>query len=98
MQNTWSSSDPCEYELCSIASSEKTADNLPGPGRLLGKLYVRVGRPLENGLGKAAANLGHGPNIVAMKIRKIIEDKSLGPFIRRRKMKKEYKKLERYVT
>lgn len=47
-----------DYELCSIASSNETADNLPGPGRLLGNLYDNAGRRLENGLGRVARRMG----------------------------------------
>lgn len=46
-----------DYELCSIASSNETADNLPGPGRLLGKLYDSAGQRLENGLGRVAVRI-----------------------------------------
>lgn len=53
--------DGFAYEVCSIASSTETADNLPGPGRTLGKLYSHLGSKVENGLGKAAAWMGHNP-------------------------------------
>lgn len=61
MQNTSTSLDADVYELCSIASSNETADNLPGPGRLLGNLYDSAGRRLEGGLGRVAVQMGHGP-------------------------------------
>ena len=36
-------------EVCSIASSNETADDLLGPGRLLGNLYSHLGDRLEEG-------------------------------------------------
>lgn len=49
--------DDVYEEVCSIASSTETADNLPGPGRLLGKVYSHLGVRLENELGRMAARL-----------------------------------------
>lgn len=67
MQIASSSADSVvEYELCSLASSNETADNLPGPGRLLGNLYEGIGRRLENGLGRVAVRMGLNPHIMAM--------------------------------
>lgn len=86
-----------EYEICSIASSTETADNLPGPGRLLGNLYTGAGRRLEDEFGRIAALMGYGPNAMSMKIQKLLMDKSLRAFSRRKKLKKKCKDLARYV-
>lgn len=47
------------YITCSLSSSGETADNLPGPGRLLANAYGFLGRKLENGLCQAAEKLFH---------------------------------------
>lgn len=97
--------DPCiphddssvEYELCSIASSNETMDDLPGPGRILGNLYTSARRRLENGIGRLAVRMGRGPNVTALKIQRILENKSLRPLTRHKKLKKNCKRLSRYV-
>ena len=86
-----------EYECCSIASTNATVDNLPGPGRLLGNLYSSAGRRLEDGLGRVASRMGYGPNAMSMKIQELLEDKSLRSFTRRKKLKKKCKDLAQYV-
>ncbi|KLO16627.1 hypothetical protein SCHPADRAFT_926465 [Schizopora paradoxa] len=48
--------------------SNSTADNLPGPGRNLGKLYVHLGEKLVNSLGKFLARRGYGPEATAQAI------------------------------
>lgn len=99
MQNVSTSLDAeVEYEICSIASSTETTDDLPGPGRLLGKVYVSLGRRLEDGLGRVAVRMGRGPNAVAIKIQKLVEDRSLRPSIRHKKTKEKCKSLARYIT
>lgn len=85
------------YEICSFASSNETADNLPGPGRLLGNLYSLVGTRIENRLGKVAVRLGRGPAATTMKIQRIRDDQSLGYFARRRQLRKNCNRLVRYM-
>ncbi|KAI5121785.1 hypothetical protein M0805_009777 [Coniferiporia weirii] len=53
----------------STVSSDETATNLPGPGRLLGKLYSKGGRILENRLNKIANEAGRGPDACAARIK-----------------------------
>ncbi|KAI5117846.1 hypothetical protein M0805_008118 [Coniferiporia weirii] len=53
----------------STVSSDKTATNLPGPGRLLGKLYSKSGLILENRLNKIANGAGRGPDACAARIK-----------------------------
>lgn len=86
-----------EYELCSASSSNETADDLPGLGRVLGNLYTSVGRKLENGLGNVAVRMGRGPNATALKIQRILGDKSLRSIARRKKLRKKCKSLARYI-
>lgn len=85
------------YELCSAVSSNETADNLPGPGRNLGNLYISAGRKLENGFEMTAVRMGRGPNAIAVKIQMILEDKSLRSSARRKKIKRKCKSLARYI-
>lgn len=81
--------EDCASLYCSTASTNETADNLPGPGRILGNIYVALGRRLENGIGLAAGKMGIGPRAIALKIRKVQEDRLLsGP--------KRFNKLEKY--
>ncbi|KAH8092156.1 hypothetical protein DFH11DRAFT_1182664 [Phellopilus nigrolimitatus] len=51
-------------------STNATADNLPGPGRTLGLFYSFAGRHVEVQLGRLAGRLGHGPQAIALRIRK----------------------------
>ena len=89
----------CRYEICSAAGSDETADNLPGPGRLLGNFYSLVGRKLEAELGHTAQRLGFGPQAVAKKIQKIkIEDSDGYVWLsKRKKAEKMCKHLVRHV-
>lgn len=48
--------------------SNATADNLPGPGRNLGRLYVYLGNRFVNSLGRFLARRGHGPDATAQAI------------------------------
>lgn len=85
------------YELCSIASSNETMDNLPGPGRVLGNFYTSAGRRLENEIGRVAVRLGCGPHIAARKIQEILNDKSLRSTQRLKKLRNSCKSLTRYI-
>lgn len=89
--------DEYTYEVCSIASSTETADNLPGPGRLLGNLYSSAGIRIVNRLCRVAVQLGRGPEATALKIRAIKDDPSLGHFSRRKELKKKCNRLARYT-
>lgn len=53
----------------SSISSDATASDLPGPGRLLGNLYSNNGRKLETAIGKTAEWMGYGPRVVAERVR-----------------------------
>lgn len=86
-----------DYELCSASSSNETADDLPGLGRILGNLYVSAGRKLENAFGRVALRMGRGPNATALKIQRILEDESLRSFTRRKRLEKKCKILARYI-
>ncbi|KAI5121793.1 hypothetical protein M0805_009785 [Coniferiporia weirii] len=52
----------------SSASSNATADNLVGPGRILGNVYGFAGRRLERRLGSIADQMGYGPRATAVRI------------------------------
>lgn len=85
------------YELCSITSSNETASDIVGPGRMLGRLYSFLGHRVEIGIGNAAERLGYGPRMTAMKIRKLYEDKTLSAEARCRAIRKKCERLERYL-
>lgn len=83
-------------ELCSlVSSSDETADDLPGPGRMLGKLYSHAGRFVVKGLSVVAERRGYGPTVTALRIRDIFEDELLPK--RRKFLRKSCKDLVRYM-
>ena len=53
--------DPADMISISAESRNQTEDDLPGPGRLLGKLYASLGRKLESAMGSVAYSMGKGP-------------------------------------
>ena len=53
-------------------SSDETATDLPGTGRVIGKLYAASGRALETYLNKRAVKAGLGPDACAKRIRQSI--------------------------
>lgn len=57
----------------SAESDNETASDIPGPGRLLGKLYASVGRQLEHALSALAHSMGRGPVPTAERIRNLLE-------------------------
>ncbi|KAI5118535.1 hypothetical protein M0805_009687 [Coniferiporia weirii] len=92
--------------IWSSASSNQTADNLPGAGRIIGNCYDLTGRGLERQIGSVAGRLGFGPLAVAVRIQKrrkaITTYSNLpqppGPFrAESKKTEKDCKKLIGYV-
>lgn len=61
---------PCAESTDSV-DTNATADNLPGPGRNLGRLYVLLGNKFTNALGRFLARHGHGPNAAVEVITRI---------------------------
>lgn len=51
-------------------STNITADNLVGAGRVLGNVYVFLGNRLEGRLGASAEKLGYGPQASATKVQR----------------------------
>lgn len=52
---------PEEDGASTLYFTNATADNLPGPGRLLGKAYMYLGLRLQQALGTVAHRAGLGP-------------------------------------
>ncbi|THH07967.1 hypothetical protein EW145_g3035 [Phellinidium pouzarii] len=74
-------------------STNATADNLPGPGRILGNIYGFLGVRLERQLGRLADKMGYGPRATAIRIQRrrgIINSASFSAY----RIKVENKKLE----
>lgn len=69
------SSDYCStrgaYIYTSVSSTNDTASNLPGPGRVLGNVYSSAGRRLERAVGVVAHKAGFGPNATYKKIQEL---------------------------
>ena len=59
---------PNDVEVLSIASSNMTEDDRPGPGRILGNVYSKLGRRLEGFIGLFAERRGSGPCALALRI------------------------------
>ena len=57
--------------ISSSTSSNDTAPNLVGPGRVLGNFYDRAGRYVEKALGKTLNRAGRGPYAKYKKIEQI---------------------------
>lgn len=53
------------------SSSMETASNNPGPGRLLGKIYMSLGRKVERLLSNMADRAGYGPAAVYRELMRI---------------------------
>ncbi|KAH8115992.1 hypothetical protein DFH11DRAFT_1583436 [Phellopilus nigrolimitatus] len=56
----------------STVSSDETATNLPGAGRLLGNLYSAGGHLLESRLNRIANEAGRGPDACAARIKSVL--------------------------
>ncbi|KAI5120940.1 hypothetical protein M0805_001645 [Coniferiporia weirii] len=61
--------DSDRYSITSV-STNATADNLPGPGRIIGNIYGRLGGCLEVQLGRIAEKMGRGPRATAIRIQR----------------------------
>ncbi|KLO07246.1 hypothetical protein SCHPADRAFT_656886 [Schizopora paradoxa] len=64
-------------DTSSSVSTNATAPNQPGPGRLVGRLFDRLGKRIESLLNKRASNLGTGPVPVAQEIRSLRRHREL---------------------
>ncbi|KLO14625.1 hypothetical protein SCHPADRAFT_939422 [Schizopora paradoxa] len=62
------SGDMSAEELRTFVERNATASNLPGPGRLLGRLYEIAGRVLERRSGRAMERRGRGPRAIMAQI------------------------------
>lgn len=72
--STTFSLDPRWTESTYSLSTNATAPNLPGAGRLLGKLYDAGGRSLESRLNRVATKAGFGPDACLQRIRSMMSD------------------------
>lgn len=63
---------PRDVDMFSLQgpSSNETASDLPGVGRVLGNAFSYLGRELERRLEYLAVRRGHGPQNVVLRIRK----------------------------
>ena len=59
---------PCDVQVIELESSNDTADDLPGAGRLLGKFYQVTGQYLERAINALAKRSVHGPRVIAKRI------------------------------
>ncbi|KAH8113660.1 hypothetical protein DFH11DRAFT_1727646 [Phellopilus nigrolimitatus] len=80
----------------SSISSNATADNLPGPGRLLGNLYMFLGRRLEAAASRYMEKRGYGPEASKERLERLCRDGG-SPCDVDRKSRKEAKNLLKYV-
>lgn len=68
--NDWRRFYPADIDIVEIDSSDGTDSDLPGPGRILGNIYQRLGHRLESVLSVLAQRKGEGPRAVAVRVRK----------------------------
>ena len=61
------------YTFTFYSSTNDTASNLPGPGRLLGNVYSYAGRRLERAVGIVAHKSGFGPNATYQKMQELMQ-------------------------
>lgn len=85
------------YFAGSYNSSTETNSDVPGPGRLLGKVYSFLGKKAENALSVVAVKVGRGPRETATKIRQLIRESTLIKPPNRKKLKKAGKRLAKYI-
>lgn len=85
--------DKPEWEYFSVASSNDTADDLPGAGRILGNFSRFAGGKLEVLIGRIAIALGHGPKATTGRIRKAFYSQTK----REKIIQMELDKLRRYI-
>lgn len=96
---------PNDIDVLTITSSNETASDIPGPGRLLGKLYSSIGLRLETCLNSFAERRGMGPQVIACRIKNRWRDASKrddwvrGEYTKQetRDQRKDMKKLIQYT-
>ena len=88
--------DEIVYDACSLSSVNDTEDGIVGSGRTLGKAYARFGHELEAILNRFVVWLGHGPNVIAIRIQKF-QDNQAPDLARRKKLEKNCKRPVRYA-
>ncbi|KAH8113661.1 hypothetical protein DFH11DRAFT_1773528 [Phellopilus nigrolimitatus] len=87
----------------SSISTDATADDLPGPGRLLGNLFMFLGRRLEAAVNRFAEKRGYGPVASRKRLVKMSYDKfncRITPVqgtVEFKRSQKEVKRLLKYV-
>ncbi|KAH8113631.1 hypothetical protein DFH11DRAFT_1544859 [Phellopilus nigrolimitatus] len=87
----------------SSISSNATADNLPGPGRLLGNLFMFLGRRLEAVASRFAEKRGYGPEASRKRLAMMCHDIFQLPItpiqgtVEFKRSQKEVKRLLKYV-
>ena len=84
------------YDACSLSSVNDTEDGIIGSGRMLGKAYARLRYKLEARLNRLAVWLGHGPDIIAIRIWKIQDSLAPDPAWGK-KLEKNCKRLVHYA-
>lgn len=97
LRSVYPSDDESSYCIGSYNSGAETDSDVPGPGRLLGKAYVCLGKKVETGFSNAAMKFGLGPRATAVKIRRLVREcPPLRP-ASRKKLKKAGKQLVKYA-
>ena len=79
----------------SAESNNATESDIPGPGRLLGEVYAKLGRKLETVLNLAARSTGRGPGPTANEIEQLALTLKYPGFYPNYRAPSETKKLEK---
>lgn len=86
-----------DYELCSIALSDDTADDLVGPGRILGNVYSHFGRKVERVLGNVAEKMAYGPRATAKRLKLYYQTGFKSSRARHKIIERDCNRMGRYV-
>lgn len=93
----YTSENASSYFLGSINSATETDSDIPGPGRLLGKVYDFLGRITDNCLSTIAVKFGLGPQATAMKIRRLVQGECTVKPGKKKELKKAGRRLAKYI-
>lgn len=85
------------YTLVTENSLSMTESDLPGPGRILGNVYSKLGLIAEHVLSLIAVRMGRSPRQTADKLRKLIQENSFRKPADLGKVQKVGKRLLKYL-
>ena len=67
--SNWRRFYPRDVDIIELDSSNDTESDIPGHGRLLGRLYKNLGRHVESFVNRVAVRYEAGPTVVAIRVK-----------------------------